>query len=58
MWWRVYAGVSRRTKDFDLYVRPHHVDTALDALARAGYATELTFLHWLAKPDADGTTLI
>ena len=45
----VYAGVSRRTKDFDLYVRPHHVDTALDALARAGYATELTFPHWLAK---------
>src|SRR5438034_5716335 len=44
-----YAGVSRRTKDFDLYVRPHHVDTALDALARAGYATELTFPHWLAK---------
>lgn len=34
----VYAGVSPRTKDFDLYVRPHHVDTALDALARAGYA--------------------
>ena len=45
----VYAGVSRRTKDFDLYVRPHHVDTALDALARAGYVTELTFPHWLAK---------
>jgi hypothetical protein len=45
----VYAGVSRRTKDFDLYVRPHHVDDALDALARAGYETELTFAHWLAK---------
>jgi hypothetical protein len=45
----VYAGVSRRTKDFDLYVRPRHVDAALDALARAGYETELTFAHWLAK---------
>jgi hypothetical protein len=44
-----YAGVSRRSKDFDLYVRPHHVDTAIDALARAGYKTEKTFLHWLAK---------
>ena len=32
----IYANVSRRTKDFDLYVRPHHVDAALGALARAG----------------------
>jgi predicted nucleotidyltransferase len=45
----VYTGVSRRTKDFDLYVRPHHVDAALDALARAEYKTESTFPHWLAK---------
>jgi nucleotidyltransferase DUF2204 len=45
----VYAGVSRRTKDFDIYVRPHHVDSALDALARVGYKTEMTFPHWLAK---------
>src|SRR6266480_298289 len=45
----VYAGVSRRTKDFDLYLRPQHVDLALDALKRAGYKTEKTFPHWLAK---------
>jgi len=45
----VYAGVSRGTKDFDLYVRPHDVKAALSALARAGYKTELTFSHWLAK---------
>lgn len=45
----VYAGVSRRTKDFDLYIRPHDVAVALDALARAGYETELTSPHWLAK---------
>jgi nucleotidyltransferase DUF2204 len=45
----VYAGVSRRTKDFDLYVRPHHVHAAMEALARAGYKTEMTFPHWLAK---------
>src|SRR5947199_7351329 len=45
----VYAGVSRRTKDFDLYVRPNHVEAALKALACAGYATDLTFAHWLAK---------
>ena len=45
----VYAGVSRRTKDFDLFIRPHDVDAALDALAHAGYETELTSSHWLAK---------
>src|SRR5947208_4133264 len=45
----VYAGVSRQTKDFDLYLRPQHVDSALDALKRAGYKTEKTFPHWLAK---------
>ena len=43
------ANVSRRTKDFDLYIRPHHVDPALGALARAGFNTEVTSPHWLAK---------
>jgi hypothetical protein len=32
----VYAGVSRQTKDFDLYLRPQHVDFALDALKACG----------------------
>jgi predicted nucleotidyltransferase len=45
----VYAGISRRTKDFDLYLRPRHVDAAIDALDHAGYKTEKAFPHWLAK---------
>src|SRR5438093_8032451 len=45
----VYAGVTRRTKDFDLYLRPQHIDLALKALERAGYKTKKTFPHWLAK---------
>jgi Nucleotidyl transferase of unknown function (DUF2204) len=45
----VCGGVSRSTKDFDLYLRPNHVKAALRTLARAGYKTELTFPHWLAK---------
>src|SRR5947207_9559595 len=44
-----YAGVSRKTKDFDLYLRPQHVDLALDVLKRAGYKTKKSFPHWLAK---------
>jgi hypothetical protein len=53
----VYAGVSRSTKDFDLYIRPNDVRAALDALANAGYQTELTFPHWLAKAIYDGDVL-
>lgn len=45
----VCGGVSRSTKDFDPYIRPDHVKPALDALGRAGYETEVTFPHWLAK---------
>jgi hypothetical protein len=50
----VGGGVSRSTKDFDLYVRPSHVKAALRALARAGYKTELTFPHRLAKATYEG----
>jgi nucleotidyltransferase DUF2204 len=50
----VCGGVARSTKDFDLYVRPNHVKAALDALARLGYKTELTFPHWLAKAAYEG----
>src|SRR5437763_13663646 len=53
----VYAGVSRSTKDFDLYIQPNDVKSALDALAQAGYETELTFPHWLAKAIYDGDVL-
>ena len=44
-----YTGIVRETKDFDLFVRRGDLDRALSALAGAGYRTELTFPHWLAK---------
>jgi hypothetical protein len=47
----VFAGIARRTKDFDLYVRSRDVDAAMDALALAGYKVEKTFPHWLAKAE-------
>jgi len=50
----VCGGVSRSTKDFDLYIRPNHLQAALRALARAGYKTEVTFPHWLAKATYEG----
>ena len=44
-----YTGIVRETKDFDLFVRQSDIDPALDALRQAGYHTEVTFPHWLAK---------
>jgi len=44
-----YTGIVRDTKDFDLFVRREDCDRALEVLADAGYRTDLTFPHWLAK---------
>src|SRR5262245_31773658 len=44
-----YTGIVPHTKDLDIFVRPADRDSALQALAAAGYATEVTFSHWLAK---------
>jgi hypothetical protein len=45
----VHTGIVRRTKDFDIFMLKRDVPAALDLLARAGYQTELTFPHWIAK---------
>lgn len=44
-----YTGISRDTKDLDVFVRPPDIEPALQALTAAGYRTELTFPHWLGK---------
>ena len=44
-----YTGVTRHTKDFDVFVRKTDGQRALDVLAAAGYRTEMTFPHWLGK---------
>ena len=44
-----YTGIVRDTKDFDLFLRRDDLDAALVALGEAGYHTEVTFPHWLAK---------
>jgi hypothetical protein len=45
----IYTGIVRETKDFDLFIKEDDVGPALDALREAGYYTEVTFPHWLAK---------
>src|SRR4051794_34884992 len=44
-----YTGITRYTKDFDVFVRPRNTTLALATLEEAGYRTELTFPHWLGK---------
>ena len=44
-----YTGIVRDTKDFDLFVKQDDLEAALEALRQAGYHTEITFPHWLAK---------
>jgi hypothetical protein len=45
----VHTGIVRRTKDFDIFVRPQHAQQTLDVLAAEGYLTEMSFPHWIGK---------
>lgn len=44
-----YSGISRKTKDMDLFVRPEDVEVTLRKLADKHYETELCYPHWLGK---------
>lgn len=44
-----YTGITRHTKDLDIFVCPSDWDPILGLLATAGYRTERTFPHWLGK---------
>jgi hypothetical protein len=44
-----YTGIARHTKDFDIFVHASEASGVLQALAAAGYRTEMTFPHWLGK---------
>jgi hypothetical protein len=49
-----HSGITRPTKDLDLFIRRQDYEPISDALAQAGYETELTFPHWLAKVISHG----
>jgi hypothetical protein len=44
-----HTGIVRHTKDFDIFVRPKHVNRALRALQGAGFQTDVPFPHWIGK---------
>ncbi|WP_197454012.1 nucleotidyltransferase family protein [Caulifigura coniformis] len=45
----VLTGISRMTKDLDLFIRREDIPRTLKSLAEAGFETELAYSHWLAK---------
>ena len=49
-----YTGIARHTKDFDVFIRPADLDRVMQTFDAAGYHTELTFPHWLAKAFCGG----
>lgn len=44
-----YAGIARDTKDLDVFLERGELERAMEVLSAAGYETEITFPHWLAK---------
>jgi hypothetical protein len=46
---REYAGIVRDTKDLDVFCKAEDYPRLLQALADAGYRTEIHFPHWLAR---------
>jgi hypothetical protein len=44
-----YTGITRHTKDLDLFVRRADVRRMLNVFAAAGFRTEVVFSHWLGK---------
>lgn len=47
-----YIGITRWTKDLDVFILPADVTRSLETLAAAGFQTELTYPHWLGKARA------
>lgn len=51
-----YADIVRHTKDLDLFVKREQAPLLIDTFARAGYRTDWTHPHWIAKaysPDGE-----
>lgn len=44
-----YVGVKKQPKDIDVLCHPQDIKTLLRYLSNAGYKTEFTYKHWLAK---------
>jgi len=53
-----FTGISRYTKDLDIFVRPGESRYALDTLTAAGFRPEWPWPHFLARVVSDGGRFI
>jgi hypothetical protein len=53
-----YTGISRDTKDLDLFCKASDLKQITGALEEIGCRTESTFPHWLAKAYSDGERFV
>ncbi len=44
-----HTAIGRAHKDLDVFIRPRDCGRMLDLVGKAGYRTEITYSHWLAK---------
>ncbi len=44
-----YTSIWRYTKDLDVFLKPEDLKTAMDALEKVGFETEVKDGHWLGK---------
>lgn len=47
-----YTGIRRTTKDLDLFIRREHYEQVAALARAAGWRSEMTYPHWLAKVHA------
>jgi hypothetical protein len=52
-----FTGISRPTKDLDLFVRPADRDHVLADLRALGWRTHVAYPHWLAKAEHAGRSI-
>ena len=46
---RCHTGIDRVTRDFDVFMKPEHVEATLESLRNAGFDAVMVCPHWLAK---------
>lgn len=52
-----YTGITRHTKDIDLFLRKTDLERAMRVFDLAGFRTEADFAHWLAKAYEQGASI-
>ncbi len=52
-----HTGIERPTRDIDVFLRRADLPFALESLREAGFESDLTYPHWLAKARSAGASV-